>query len=75
MLLKSVAFHGATASEDMREHAALKGGPTGNQQSLIISFLFPIHAFITGTGLQENLIKSLLLTKEKAHRDRKRGFQ
>lgn len=46
-----------------------------NQQSLVISFLFLVHAFISGISLQGNLIKVLFLTKKKACRDRKRAFQ
>lgn len=52
-----------------------KKDPENNQQSLLISFLFPFHAFISGISLQENLIKVLFLTKKKACRDRKRAFQ
>lgn len=46
-----------------------------NQQSLLVSFLFPVHAFISGISLQGNLIKLLFLTKKTACRDRKRAFQ
>lgn len=46
-----------------------------NQQSLFISFLFPVHAFISVISLQGNLIKVLFLTKKKVCRDRKRAFQ